>query len=205
MVRTSSRGYRYVSNLLFIIRVLRLTPTFRILAFNDHAQRLSTTTSLPTATDTSVVVTVMTRLADDIDKVVSEAIHVVKSLDGLDGQLLAHLTLWEESHVVTSDMETVRTKLWNLLGGNKVTRVRLAYRETLLRNLDQYHRMSAAHIAATTEVLLAVATDLAELRSKLRASQAGKAHVALPIELLVDSIERGVRRLYQDKLRKESS
>lgn len=142
----------------------------------------------------------MTTLASEVARVILDATTVASSLDVLEEKLSIIRSLCEQEMVLNkSSLSDVLSELWTALGGNKDRLYHLTNQVEILRNVDWYRSLSVAHVVATTEVLLTLEAELSELRDKLSAPEL--IGDAIPIEVQIASIERGARRIKEEKLK----
>ncbi|KAI1795832.1 hypothetical protein LXA43DRAFT_880971 [Ganoderma leucocontextum] len=175
-----------------------------VLAFDDYALRsiASAQTSGADVRDTAVATfqSTMTTLASEVARVILDATTVASSLDVLEEKLSIIRSLCEQEMVLTkSNLSDVLSELWTALGGNKDKLYHLTNQVEILRNVDWYRSLSVAHVVATTEVLLTLEAELSELRDKLSTPEL--IGDAIPIEVQIASIERGARRIKEEKLK----
>ncbi|KAI0744912.1 hypothetical protein C8Q76DRAFT_789379 [Earliella scabrosa] len=171
-----------------------------IVAFNDYTLHVMSTAAASTdLAKTSQAVAIIPLLSVDIKQILTDADAVAASLDMLDGYLFTIASIWDhESRAAGVAAEQLSSQLWSMLGGNKAARQRLAYHQDLLRNLDEYRSALAAYLAATSEALLTLTADLLELGKKLDTTRVGDG--GMPLEVVVRSVERGARRLVEERL-----
>ncbi|PIL29459.1 hypothetical protein GSI_08401 [Ganoderma sinense ZZ0214-1] len=175
-----------------------------VLAFDDYALRsiASAQTSGADVRDTAVAMfrSMMTSLASEVTRVILDATTVASSLDALEEKLSIIQSLCEQEMVLTkSNLSNVLSELWTALGGNKDKLYHLTNQVEILRNMDWYRSLSVAHVVATTEILLTLEAELSELRDKLSTPEL--IGDVIPIEVQIASIERGARRIKEEKLK----
>ncbi|KAI0730676.1 hypothetical protein C8Q76DRAFT_792824 [Earliella scabrosa] len=174
-----------------------------IIAFNDyslHAMASASSSTTHSAAEYAQTSSVMHTLSAELDSILSDADSIATSLNLLDEHLLTIATIWDqESRMINVAAQRLRSELWTMVGGNQADRLRIAYHEDLLRNLDEYRSASAAYMAATSEALLVLTADLFELCRKLTVSPL--ADGAVLFEVILRSIERSARRMAEDRLK----
>ncbi|PIL23152.1 transporter [Ganoderma sinense ZZ0214-1] len=175
-----------------------------VLAFDDYALRslASAQTSGADVRETAVAMfrSTMTSLALEVTRVILDATAVAASLDALEEKLSIIRSLCEQEMVLTkSNLSDVLSELWSTVGGNKDKIYHLTNQVEILRNVDWYRSLSVAHVVATTEILLTLKAELSELRDKLNTPEL--IGDAIPIEVQIASIERGARRIKEEKLK----
>ncbi|KAI0712372.1 hypothetical protein C8Q76DRAFT_769000 [Earliella scabrosa] len=142
----------------------------------------------------------MAVLASEVTRVMLDATTVASKLDALEEKLvIIRAICQQEMTLAEGALGDVLSELWSALGGNKTKLQRLAQQVDILRNVDWYRSISVAHIVATTESLLVIEAELSELRDKLSAPEL--TGDAIPIEVHIASIERGARRIQEEKLK----
>ena len=183
-----------------------LITTFSIIAFSDYALRVlqgasPTTTPESTTTLAHIFQVSMATLADEVTDILVEAAKTVTALDILENQLVRIHALSVDDHVLTAAaIDNVLSELWTKLGGNGQRLRDLERRARVLKNLDQYRRRAVSHVAVTVQTLVGIEEELDQLMRKLRHDE-GNANAGLPVEVHIASIDGGVKRLREERMR----
>ncbi|KAI0375842.1 hypothetical protein BV20DRAFT_1032235 [Pilatotrama ljubarskyi] len=138
--------------------------------------------------------------ASQVAQLLSDASVTETKLDTLEERLAAvHGLCVEEAFATSVAQYELLGRLWTILGGNKDQLRDLGHRSTVLDQVQEYRSVAAAYIAAATQTLMSVDADLAELREQLTSPAVPSA--GFPIEVHIASIEHGLYRLREQKLK----
>ncbi|KAI1785999.1 hypothetical protein LXA43DRAFT_1065425 [Ganoderma leucocontextum] len=182
------------------------SSTDNIIAFNDYVLRVLQETG-PSATPEST--TTLARvfrsststLANEVTDILVEAAKTVIALDILENQLVRIYVASVDDHILTAAaIDNVLSELWTKLGGNGQRLRGLERRARVLKNLDEYRRRAMAHVAVIVQMLIGIEEELNQLMRKLRRDEAN-ANSRLPLEVHIASINGGVKRLREKRMR----
>ncbi|OJT02448.1 hypothetical protein TRAPUB_7015 [Trametes pubescens] len=135
----------------------------------------------------------MRRLVLELD--VSE-----KNLDRLDVHLGAlHDLCTRENVGLTTVREDLLAELWTILGGNKRRLRGIDGNLELLRDLGEYRKRAAAHVAAAKQTIMAMGEDMEDLRERVAAPDIVGDRI--PVEVHMRSIQSGLERLKEDRIK----
>ena len=136
--------------------------------------------------------------SSELEKVVLELTASTAALDDLDAHLSAlHELCAAEDLAQGAARDALLSELWTILGGNR-RRVRTADAHLgLLRDVGQYRRRAAAHIAAASQTVDAMAEEIEELRARVAAPELTEDRI--PIEVHMKSIRSGMERIQEQR------
>ncbi|KAI0735726.1 hypothetical protein C8Q76DRAFT_690285 [Earliella scabrosa] len=168
-----------------------------LLSFNDYIMRTSLhDDALEDPARVTKAVTVMPHLSSDVQDVLLDVSSISASLDELDKDLVGMLPLWEHASRITSAAKRdLSWGMWIISPGRQALLDSLTYQEEVLRGLDQYRSVSTAHIAATTETLFELASELLQVRKKAGTLQL--VNDGIPFQVAFGSLQRGIQRLHE--------
>ena len=140
-------------------------------------------------------------MANEVTDILVEAAKTVTALDVLENQLARVRAASIDDHILTETaIDTVLSELWTKLGGNGQRLRDLERRANVLKNLDEYRRRAVAHVAVTVQTLVSIEEELNQLMHKLRYDEV-KEDYGLPVEVHIASINSGVKRLREERMR----
>ena len=129
------------------------------------------------------------------------AAKTVTALDHLENQLVRIHAVSVDDHILTAAaIDNVLSELWTKLGGNGQRLRDLERRARVLKNLDEYRRRAVSHVAVTVQTLVGIEEELNQLVRKLHRDE-GDLNAGLPIEVHIASIDGGVKRLREERMR----
>ena len=136
--------------------------------------------------------------AAELAKIVLELTAASANLEQLDERLgVLHELCARENIAVSAARDALLSELWTILGGNR-RRVRTADAHLgLLRDVGQYRRRAAAHIAAASQTVDAMAEEIEELRARVAAPELTEDRI--PIEVHMKSIRSGMERIQEQR------
>ncbi|KAI0833648.1 hypothetical protein BC628DRAFT_1308328 [Trametes gibbosa] len=138
--------------------------------------------------------------ADEMRRLVLELEVSEANLDRLDTHLLMlHDLCTRENLALGADRDDLLAQLWTRLGGNRGRLRGMDYNLALLRDLGEYRKRAAAHVAAAKQTLLAMSEDMEDLRERVAAPEI--VGDSIPIEVHMQSIQSGLERLKEDRIR----
>ncbi|KAH9902634.1 hypothetical protein C8Q73DRAFT_13011 [Cubamyces lactineus] len=130
-----------------------------------------------------------------LELAVSEA-----NLERLDTHLVAlHELCTRENLTLSAAREDLLAQLWTLLGGNRKRLRGMDFNLGLLRELGEYRKRAAAHVAAAKQTLQAMSEDMEDLRERVAAPDVVGDRI--PVEVHMKSIQSGLERLKEDRIR----
>ena len=129
------------------------------------------------------------------------AAKTVTALDHLENQLVRIHAVSVDDHILTAAaIDNVLSELWTKLGGNGQRLRDLERRARVLKNLDEYRRRAVSHVALTMQTLVGIEEELNQLTRKLRHDEAN-VDFSLPLEVHIASIDGGVTRLREERMK----
>ncbi|KAI1786035.1 hypothetical protein LXA43DRAFT_898709 [Ganoderma leucocontextum] len=138
----------------------------------------------------------MNGFSTQITRVMVEATTTMSSLDLLEDRLSVIYQLYiHESFETTLALDSLLWDLWTILGGNQEKLRDLQTRAVVLKDVERYRAVAVAYVAATSQTLLAVDTELSELRDRLTGYVVDSQDI--PVEVHLASIERSISRLHE--------
>ncbi|KAI0359705.1 hypothetical protein OH77DRAFT_1471382 [Trametes cingulata] len=137
--------------------------------------------------------TEMRRLILELE--VSEA-----NLERLDMHLVTlHELCTRENMTLSAAREDLLAQLWTILGGNRGRLRGMDHNLDLLKDLGEYRKRAAAHVAAAKQTLQAMSEDMEDLRERVAAPDIVGDRI--PIEVHMKSIQSGLERLKEDRIK----
>ncbi|KAI0663790.1 hypothetical protein C8Q70DRAFT_378665 [Cubamyces menziesii] len=122
------------------------------------------------------------------------------NLERLDTHLVAlHELCTRENITLSAAREDLLSELWTLLGGNRKRLRGMDFNLELLRELGEYRKRAAAHVAAAKQTLQAMSEDMEDLRERVAAPDVVGDRI--PVEVHMKSIQSGLERLKEDRIR----
>lgn len=140
-------------------------------------------------------------LANEVTNILVEAAKTVTALDILENHLVRiHAVSVDDDILMATAIDNVLSELWTKLGGNGQRLRDLERRARVLKNLDEYRRRAVSHVALTMQTLVGIEEELNQLTRKLRHDEANE-DFSLPLEVHIASIDGGVRRLREERMK----
>lgn len=188
-----------------------------IMAVNDHALRtieqashkktvFSLDTLIPwTASRKNRIMTstfndAMDTLSTQISRLILEAEANIENLNDLEERLGAlHELASREVVAVKGDREELLAQLWTILGGNRKELKNFNENLVILKNVGTYRNQARMHVTATLQTLQSLSEDMEDLRE--RVATPGLVGESIPLEVQVKSIQYGLERLRENRMR----
>ena len=197
----------------------RLTPSSRTTAANDYTMRVleqvaeggstdmtlrhSIQTVHPSGAETLILRTfgeVMNTLTMETERTLLAASVCAVNLEQLQEHLLTiHEICLREGFTLSEAHAELLSELWSILGGNRHARRTNERHLALLRAVGRYRAEALAHVIATRDTLQALSADIEELRD--RSATPGIAVEGISIQVMIQSIDNGIRRLQECRQR----
>jgi len=142
----------------------------------------------------------MNVLSNNMERLIIEAEANLQNLDDLEERLESlHELVSREDLVMTSANEEFLAELWTKLGGNKKKRRNFDSHLALLKDLGSYRKQALAHVVAALQTLRAMSEDMEDMRERVAAPELMGESV--PVEVHMKSIEMGLQRLREGRLK----
>ncbi|KAI0362862.1 hypothetical protein BV20DRAFT_959432 [Pilatotrama ljubarskyi] len=142
----------------------------------------------------------MEAFSSQVAQLLSQASVTEARLDALEERLTtANGFCVQEAFATSVAQYELLSQLWTFLGGNRHQIRDLGHRLTVLDRVQEYRTVAAAYIAAATQTLTSIDADLMELREQLASATVPASRV--PVEVHIASIEQGLFRLREEKLK----
>jgi len=154
---------------------------------------------------TSLVVTetfeeAMNTLSRHLQRLIVEAEINDRNLNDLEEHLSSlHELVAREDTSISSAKSDLLADLWTQLGGNRKKLRNFDSHLGLLKDLATYRKQAAVHIAAALQTLRGMAEDMEDMRERVAAPDLMGSSV--PIEVHMKSIENGLERLKEGRVR----
>lgn len=134
-----------------------------------------------------------------IRRLVADATAVLADLDDLENQLtVVDEVISRERRVISTEQSEVLAEIWTLVGGNRRKLANFSSNRNLLAAISGYRARALAHVSASLIQLQQMQADLEDLRDRVAVpALLGDAEMAgaVPLEVQVGSIRKGVERL----------
>ncbi|CDO75175.1 hypothetical protein BN946_scf184866.g16 [Trametes cinnabarina] len=122
------------------------------------------------------------------------------NLERLDMHLITlHELCTRENLTLGAAREDLLSELWTLLGGNRRRLRGMESNLELLRDLGEYRKRAAAHVAAAKQTLQAMSEDMEDLRERVAAPDVLGDRI--PVEVHMKSLQSGLERLKEDRIK----
>lgn len=138
--------------------------------------------------------------ASELQRLILEVEVSSSHLDALDAHLdTLHEICTRENLDLGAARDALLADLWTILGGNRDQVRTFNMKLELLRELGEYRKRAAAHVAAASQTLQAMGEDMEDLRERVAAPELVGDRV--PVEVHMKSIRTGIERLKEQRLR----
>ncbi|KAH9945050.1 uncharacterized protein BXZ73DRAFT_73267 [Epithele typhae] len=138
--------------------------------------------------------------ASEMAKLVLELTRATADLDALDAHLVTlHELCAHENVALGKAKDEVLSELWTFLGVNRRRLRSFDSNFELLRNLGEYRRRAAAHIAAASQTVLAMTEEMEDLRERVAAPDLTGDKI--PLEVHMRSIRSGMERIQEQRVK----
>jgi hypothetical protein len=137
-------------------------------------------------------------IEDELLKLITEAQALLMVLSNLEDRLeIIHGISTRDGVHANSQKEAVLGELWTMLGGNKHKLSKVDKSLFLLRQVGVYRKNAYAHVSGTIVKLQAIGAGIEDLRE--RVGSVGVTAAAVPLEVHIENIQRGVERLEEGR------
>lgn len=191
-----------------------------VMAVNRHAMRtiqdmeknappsysLAALMSLCIGTSTQEVIigafaSAMDTFSTAIQRLILEAEKSLYNLDILEEDLSAiHEAVLREDISITAQKSELLGALWTKLGGNRRTLMDYERRLSLLKDLSNYRKYAHAHVVAALQTLHSMSEDMEDLRQRVAAPGLASDR-RIPLRVHIESIQNGLQRLHEGRVR----
>ncbi|KAI1796945.1 hypothetical protein LXA43DRAFT_911221 [Ganoderma leucocontextum] len=138
--------------------------------------------------------------ASEMQRLILEVEVSSANLDALDAHLdMLHEICTRESLDMSAARDALLSDLWTILGGNRDHVRTFNTNLELLRELGEYRKRAAAHVAAAMQTLQAMGEDMEDLRERVAAPELVGDRV--PVEVHMKSIRAGIERLKEQRVK----
>jgi hypothetical protein len=142
----------------------------------------------------------MDTLSTQISRLILEAEANIENLNDLEERLNAlHELASREVITEKSDREELLAQLWTTLGGNKKELKNFNENLAALKNVGTYRSQARLHVTITLQTLQSLSEDMEDLRE--RVATPGLVGESIPLEVQMQSIQFGLERLKENRLR----
>lgn len=146
----------------------------------------------------------MDTLSIQISRLILEAEVNIDNLNELEERLNAlHELVSREVKTVKGDREELLAQLWTILGGNRKELKNFNENLAILKNVGTYRNQARTHVVATLQTLQSLSEDMEELRE--RVATPGLVGERVPLEVQMKSIQYGLDRLKENRIRARRS
>ncbi|QRW10634.1 transmembrane protein [Ceratobasidium sp. AG-Ba] len=140
-------------------------------------------------------------MKSNVAKLIVEAAANEQALNRLDGELsVINDMSAREGRRISSDKAETLNKLWTQLGGNKGHLAQFEHHSDLLKNVMDYRKVAADHVAGALFHLERLAIDLQDLNDQVTAPLLGK-DTEVPLEVHIRTMQQGTARLLEARAR----
>ena len=137
--------------------------------------------------------------ASELQRLILETEVSSANLDALDAHLDTLHEICAREHLgLGASRDALLAELWTILGGNRDMVRTFNSNLELLRELGEYRKRAAAHVAAAAHTLQAMGEDMEDLRDRVAAPELlGE---TVPMEVHMKSIKAGLERLKDHRI-----
>ena len=142
----------------------------------------------------------MNTLSTNMERLILEAEANLQNLDDLEARLESlHELVSREDLSMSSAKSELLAELWTKLGGNRKQLRNFESHLALLNDLGSYRKQALAHVVGALQTLRAMSEDMEDMRERVAAPELMGSSV--PVEVHMKSIEMGLERLREGRLR----
>jgi len=144
----------------------------------------------------------MNTLSSNVERLILEAEVNLQNLNHLEERLetLQGLVACEDlSIAMSSSKSDLLVELWIKLGSNKKELPIFHSHLVLLKKLGWYRKQASANVTGALQILRAMSEDIKDIRERVAAPEPIESSV--PVKFHVKSIEMGLKRLREGRLR----
>ncbi|KAF9068971.1 hypothetical protein BDP27DRAFT_1326218 [Rhodocollybia butyracea] len=139
-------------------------------------------------------------LSSTVERLIVEAEVQLANLEKLEERLsLLHELVSREDSSISGAKADLLAELWTKLGGNKRTLKGYDDHLTLLRGLSEYRKQALAHVVSALQTLRALSDDMEDMRERVSEPELAGSHI--PVEVHMNSIQLGLRRLKDSRVK----
>lgn len=142
----------------------------------------------------------MDTLSAQLKRLIIEAEANLGNLNDLEEQLITlHDLVSRDTKIVTADYDEIMANLWTFLGANKDQIKSFKENLSLLKDVGKYRKHARVHVVAALHSLQSLSEDMQDLRE--RVATPGLVGENIPLEVQMESIQLGLRRLQDNRLK----
>jgi hypothetical protein len=142
----------------------------------------------------------MNILSTDMERLIIEAEANIIALDSLEERLYTlHDIISREDLTLSSEKKDLLAELWTILGFNRKEIRNFDQSLLLLKELKTYRQQALTRVVAALQTLQMMSADMEDMRERVaRPAIAGS---AIPVEVHMKSIQYGLERLREGRIR----
>ena len=142
----------------------------------------------------------MNILSTDMERLIIEAEASIIALDTLEERLSTlHDIISREDLTLSSEKADLLAELWTILGFNRNELRNFDQSLLLLKELKTYRQQALARVVTALQILQMMSADMEDIRERVaRPAIAGS---AIPVEVHMKSIQYGLERLREGRMR----
>ena len=142
----------------------------------------------------------MNTLSKNLERLILEAEANEKNLNDLEERLATlHELVAREDSSISSAKSDLLADLWTKLGGNRRQLRNFNSHLGLLKDLGEYRQQARVHVTVALQTLRGMSGDMDDMRE--RAAAPDLLGPSIPVEVHLKSIEMGLERLKQGRIR----
>ncbi|KAJ3553306.1 hypothetical protein NP233_g12675 [Leucocoprinus birnbaumii] len=146
----------------------------------------------------------MNTLSSQVERLIIEAEVNIENLNDLEERLNAlNELVAREVEGVEGDREELLALLWTMLGGHRKELKNFNKNLAILKNVKTYRNQARLHVTATLQTLQSLSEDMEEMRE--RVATPGLVGERIPLEVQMKSIQFGLDRLKENRMRARRS
>ena len=142
----------------------------------------------------------MDTLTSQVERLVIEAEANIYNLNELEERLIAlNELVSRENRDVEGERGDLLASLWTKLGAHRKELRNFDKNFAILKNIKTYRNQARVHVIATLQTLQSLSEDMIEMRERVAAP--GLIGERIPLEVQMKSIQLGIDRLKENRLR----
>jgi len=142
----------------------------------------------------------MDTLTSQVERLVIEAEANIYNLNELEERLIAlNELVSRENRDVEGERDDLLASLWTKLGAHRKELRNFDKNFAILKNIKTYRNQARVHVIATLQTLQSLSEDMIEMRERVAAP--GLIGERIPLEVQMKSIQLGIDRLKENRLR----
>ena len=146
----------------------------------------------------------MDELASQVERLIIEAEANIYNLNELEERLISlNELVSHEFKDVEGGHDELLASLWTKLGIRRKELKNFDKNFAILKNIKTYRNQARVHVTATLQTLQSLSDDMAEMRDRVAAP--GLIGERIPLEVQMKSIQFGLDRLKENRLRARQS